>query len=200
MTTAAVMDRRILVSTDSVEDGQQIVRLLKDDFANVRLSSQSERAAADFDLCLPDVLVLAFDKLENAQRYYLGLYRLSRSVHAHPHRTVLLCSKDEVRAAFDLCKKDYFDDYVLHWPHAHDGRRLSMSVWIASMFPLALASHRPLLPSAVVTPRSAPSSINARSSPTCPLALASRKGVIRSHPRCSFGSAPLRRGEAASRR
>ncbi|HEX7440209.1 MAG TPA: response regulator, partial [Caldimonas sp.] len=131
MTTTSAAGPRILVSTDSVEDGQQIVRLLKDDFANVQLSFQPERAAADFEECLPDVLVLAFDKLENAHRYYLGLYRLGRSVHAHPHRTVLLCTKDEVQAAFELCKKDYFDDYVLHWPHAHDGRRLSMSVWIA---------------------------------------------------------------------
>jgi CheY-like chemotaxis protein len=131
MTTTAAAGPRILVSSDSVEDGQQVVRLLKDDFANVRLSIQPERAAADFEACLPDVLVLAFDKLENAHRYYLGLYRLGRSVHAHPHRTVLLCSKHEVQAAFELCKKDYFDDYVLHWPHAHDGRRLSMSVWVA---------------------------------------------------------------------
>lgn len=131
MTRTAAAGPRILVSTDSVEDGQQIVRLLKDDFANLRLSTEPARAAADFEEYLPDVLVLAFDRLENAQRYYLGLYRLGRSAHAHPHRTVLLCSKDEVPVAFDLCKKEYFDDYVLHWPHAYDGRRLSMSVWIA---------------------------------------------------------------------
>jgi len=131
MRTTSAAGQRILVSTDSVADGEQIVRLLKDDFANVKLSAQPERATADFEECSPDVLVLAFDKLENAQRYYLGLYRLSSAIHAHPHRTVLLCSKDEVQAAFELCKKDYFDDYVLYWPHAHDGRRLSMSVWIA---------------------------------------------------------------------
>ncbi len=131
MTTNEVTRQRILVATDNVDDGQQIVRLLKDDFANVQLSSQPERAAKDFEAFLPNVLVLAFDKLDHAQRYYLGLYRHGRSVHAHPHRTIVLCSKDEVRAAFELCKKDYFDDYVLHWPHAQDGRRLSMSVWIA---------------------------------------------------------------------
>ena len=124
MTTTATAGPRILVSSDSAEDGQHVVRLLKDDFANVQLSSQPQRAVADFEACLPDVLVLAFDKLENAHRYYLGLYRLGQSVHAQPHRTVLLCSKDEVQAAFELCKEDYFDDYVLHWPHAHDGRRL----------------------------------------------------------------------------
>ena len=49
----------------------------------------------------------------------------------HPHRTVILCSKDEVQAVFDLCKKAYFDDYVLYWPHSHDGPRLAMSLWIA---------------------------------------------------------------------
>ena len=68
MTTTAAAGPRILVSTDSVEDGQQIVRLLKDDFANVQLSIKPERATADFEESLPDVLVLAFDKLENAHR------------------------------------------------------------------------------------------------------------------------------------
>lgn len=26
---------------------------------------------------------------------------------------------------------NYFDDYVLYWPHSHDGPRLAMSLWIA---------------------------------------------------------------------
>lgn len=44
------------------------------------------------------------------------------------HRTVILGSKDEVSAVFELCKKEYFDDYVLYWPHTHDGSRLALSI------------------------------------------------------------------------
>ncbi|MDP3223015.1 MAG: response regulator [Rubrivivax sp.] len=70
------------------------------------------------------VLVLAFDSLDKAQGYYLGLYRLGRVLQQHAHRTVILCNRDEVQAVFDLCKKACFDDYVLYWPHSHDGPRL----------------------------------------------------------------------------
>jgi CheY-like chemotaxis protein len=80
---------------------------------------------------MPDVVVFAFDALDKSQQYYLGLLRMSKVAHAHPHRTVILCGKEELNAVFDLCKKEYFDDYVLHWPQAHDGRRLVMSVWNA---------------------------------------------------------------------
>ena len=120
-----------MVASDSFEDARMIARQLAEVFEDVRLSSDPEKAVADFDACKPEVLVLGFDTLEKAERYYLGLYRLSAGAIQNSHRTVLLCSKDEVRAAFELCKKDYFDDYVLFWPQSYDGHRLAMSVWSA---------------------------------------------------------------------
>ncbi|MCK7494926.1 MAG: EAL domain-containing response regulator [Comamonadaceae bacterium] len=57
--------------------------------------------------------------------------------------TVILCNKEEVRAVFDLCKKAYFDDYVLYWPHSQDGTRLAMSVWNACR---EMSSARPGVP------------------------------------------------------
>lgn len=127
----ATPEARILVASDNVDDAQQIQRQLKRDFANVQLSTDADRSLEDFEKHAPDVLVLAFDRLDKAQRYYLGLYRLGVAQQQHPHRTVILCSKDEVQAVFELCKKAYFDDYVLYWPHSHDGPRLAMSLWIA---------------------------------------------------------------------
>jgi CheY-like chemotaxis protein len=47
------------------------------------------------------------------------------------HRTLLLCDKDSVRRAFDLCMQEVFDDYVLFWPMVHDAKRLAMSVHLA---------------------------------------------------------------------
>jgi CheY-like chemotaxis protein len=122
---------KVLVASQNVDDAQQIGRQLAADFANVRLSTDSDCFLRDFEHHRPDVLVLAFDRLDEAQRYYLGLYRLGGEFQLNPHRTVILCSKDEVQAVFALCKQAYFDDYVLYWPHSHDGQRLAMSVWNA---------------------------------------------------------------------
>jgi hypothetical protein len=49
----------------------------------------------------------------------------------HSHRTIILCSQDEVQAVFELRKKACFDHYVLYWPYSHDGPRLAMSLWNA---------------------------------------------------------------------
>lgn len=136
---------RVLVATDHVNEAVQIVRMLKDDFDHVQASTVREHAVQDFDSYGTDVLVLAFDRLEKAQRHYLGLYRHGDAAQRRPHRTIVLCTKDEVRAAFDLCRGEYFDDYVLFWPHTYDAHRLSMSVWIASRdLRAAQADHKPV--------------------------------------------------------
>ncbi len=136
-------DAKILVASDNADDARQIQRQLKADFTHVQLSTDADRCLEDFEQHAPDVLVLAFDRLDKAQRYYLGLYRLGGAQQQHPHRTVILCSKDEVQAVFELCKKAYFDDYVLYWPHSHDGPRLAMSLWIACR---EMTSLRPEVP------------------------------------------------------
>ncbi len=127
----ATSDAKVLVASDNADDARQVQLQLKTDFNQVHLSTDDDRHVADFERCAPDVLVLAFDRLDKAQRYYLGLYRLGGALQQHPHRTVILCAQDEVQAVFKLCKQAYFDDYVLYWPHTHDGPRLAMSVWIA---------------------------------------------------------------------
>lgn len=120
---------RVLVATDNLDDAKQILHLLEDEFEQLHASTNPAMAARDFESFEPDVLVLAFDTLEKAQRYYLGLYRASQMLR--PHRTVILCSNSEVGAVVELCKKEYFDDYVLFWPLTHDGLRLGMGVWNA---------------------------------------------------------------------
>lgn len=123
---------RVLVATDQVHEAAQILRVLEGDFEHVQSSTIRERAVEDFESFRPHVLVLAFDRLEKAQRHCLGLYRLASPSQRHPHRTIVLCGKDEVRAAYDLCRDEYFDDYVVFWPHTFDAYRLAMSIRIAS--------------------------------------------------------------------
>lgn len=121
----------ILIASDDSSDAVLIKQLLSVEFSRIYTSTVADKAVADFELRQPDVLVLAFKALENAERYYLGLYRMSKKIQAHPHRTVILCNKDNVKRVSDLCMKQYFDDYILFWPMNHDAPRLPMSVHLA---------------------------------------------------------------------
>lgn len=118
----------ILIATDNVTDAELIKKHLEVEFENVAISTDPDRAVADFESHRPDVLMLAFNNLGKSERYYLELYRCSRKIHLQPHRTVILCNKDEVKHVYELCKKELFDDYILFWPMTHDTTRLPMAV------------------------------------------------------------------------
>jgi CheY-like chemotaxis protein len=124
----ATRSARILVATDSISDADLVRKLLSEEFDNVSISTDPDRSVEDFERRRPEVLLLAFNTLEKAERYYLGLYRRGTMVHALPHRTVILCNKDDVRRVYELCRKEYFDDYILFWPMTHDAPRLLMTV------------------------------------------------------------------------
>ncbi len=120
--------RPILVATEVASDAELVRKLLADEFDHVSVSTDPDRSVEDFERLKPEVLVLAFNTLEKAERYTLGLYRLGTQAQAIPHRTVLLCGKDELRRAYELCRRQYFDVYVLFWPATHDAPRLPMAV------------------------------------------------------------------------
>jgi len=134
---------KILIATDVVTDAALVKDMLNEEFIHVFTSTDPERAVADFEQHQPDVLVLALQELEKSERYYLGLYRLSQAVHQHPHRTVILCGKDEVKRVYQLCMKDFFDDYVLFWPMTYDSSRLLMSLHSALRDLASLKSSGP---------------------------------------------------------
>ncbi len=121
-------NRPIMIVTDVVTDAELVRDLLKDEFENLVLSTDSDRIVKDFEKHCPGLIILAFNKLEKAELYYLGLYRLSKKVHKVPHRTLLLCNKSDLKPVYALCKKAYFDDFVLFWPPPNDPYRLPFSV------------------------------------------------------------------------
>ncbi|MEO8524671.1 MAG: response regulator [Caldimonas sp.] len=141
--TTDVRALQILVAGDNVDDVEQIRGVLAREFKAVEVSTHPDREVADFDRAKPKVVVLAFKEIGKAQQYYLRVLRHSALAHGHPHRTVLVCGKDDLRLAFELCKKESFDDYVLYWPQAYDGYRLAMSVWIACRDLAAPATRGP---------------------------------------------------------
>jgi len=121
-------EAKVLIATDDANDAGLVKKLLKDEFEQVFVSTDPERHVQDFEKHRPDVLILAFKALEQSERYYLGLYRLSKLVHSIPHRTLILCDKNDLQRVYKLCKKEYFDDYILFWPMTHDAPRLPMAV------------------------------------------------------------------------
>ena len=131
MNTPKHTSAKILIATDIIPDATLVRDMLIGEFDHVFISTDPARVVEDFELHRPDVLILAFNELEKSERYYLGLYRLCKAVHQHPHRTVILCNKDEVKRVYELCMKDFFDDYVLFWPMTYDTSRLQMSVHYA---------------------------------------------------------------------
>ena len=134
----------ILIASDDSGDAEIVRKLLSNDFPHVLTSTVEDKAVEHFDKHRPSVLVLAFKRLEHAQRFSLGLYRMSRTIQGHPHRTVILCNKDDVKTVADLCLKRYFDDYILFWPMNYDAPRLTMSVHLALR---ALNEHKEAGPS-----------------------------------------------------
>jgi len=126
------LDIRILVISQSTADAEQICSQLLDEFDHVFRSVDEASFVTDFDKYEPDVIVLAFKQLEHAERCYLGLYRQSAKAHQRPHRTIVLCDKDSVRRAYNLCSRAYFDDYVMYWPMVFDSSRLAMSIIVAA--------------------------------------------------------------------
>ena len=133
----------VLVSSDDPADAEMVRKSLANDFPSVQTSIEADRFIVDFDRSQPDVLVLAFNTLSKAEQYYLELYRHSATAHQHPHRTIILCSKDELRRVYELCRRDTFDDYVLYWPMVHDASRLAMSVHIALRELAHVRANRP---------------------------------------------------------
>jgi CheY-like chemotaxis protein len=131
MNTPHDTESRILVASTSGADARLVVDALQEDFAYVKLSTGPERAAADFERHQPHLLVLAFKHIGDAERYYLGLYRLSEKIHVTPHRTLILCALSEASQAFDLCRRRYFDDYVVFWPATYDPYRVRMAAALA---------------------------------------------------------------------
>ena len=110
----------ILIASNSATDATLVKKLLNDEFEHVFMSTHPDEAPEDFDRTQPDVLILAFGSLEKSKRYNLGLFRQSKEIHRKPHRTIILCNKEEVQRAYELCRDEIFDDYILFWPQAHD--------------------------------------------------------------------------------
>jgi CheY-like chemotaxis protein len=118
----------VLIAGDAIADVNLVRELLAEEYPNIMVSTDPDRASTDFTNHRPRVLVLAFKTLSKAEDHYLGLYRNTPLLQYCPHGTVVLCTKDDVPRAYELCTNGRFDDYVHFWPMSFDAPRLHMAI------------------------------------------------------------------------
>lgn len=145
MTANKKLPVTIMVATDDKADATIIQNQLQLEFEHLIMALDEDSRIDTFDEQLPDVLVLAFKSLKRSEQFYLELYRQSAKIHLQPHRTVVLCSKQGVHDAYELCRREVFDDYIMFWPMTHDAPRLRMSVHNALREQRALKRTAPAL-------------------------------------------------------
>jgi PleD family two-component response regulator len=121
----------ILILGESSADTEVVSSVLRLEYQNLRTCSDPEAYCPIFDKVRPRVLVLSFKSLDTCESVYLNLHRRSAVLQGLVHKTVVLCSKEQVNQAYKLCHEGVFDDYVLFWPLVHDVKRLPMSVHLA---------------------------------------------------------------------
>lgn len=133
--TRARDDHCILVVSETFGDAELVQRLLSFEYADVRISTDPLRRAEEFDRSRPRVLVLVFNSIDKAERCSGELKAQSETARRGRHRTLVLCTREEVQRSYDLCKLGIFDDYVLFWPLTHDTPRLLLAVRHAIQHP-----------------------------------------------------------------
>jgi CheY-like chemotaxis protein len=131
MPAAEAMKRplSVLLVAEDVQDATLLGEILEDEFQSINLLV--ERATASMPTTphtVPDVLLLAFRTLTAAEEFYLGFYRHAAGAEVGRLETIVLCSQEEVRHAYHLCRRGLFDDYVVFWPAGVDLTRLAMAV------------------------------------------------------------------------
>ena len=120
-------DRQILVVSDSADELNDIQRLLNWEFGTLLKAHGEEEGLRLFKQHHPALLMLAFQHVEKADRFYLSLYRYDAEIHAVPHQTLLLCRGNESSKAYQLCQDGTINDYVADRP-LYDLFRLRLSV------------------------------------------------------------------------
>lgn len=120
-------ERPILIVSDDAEELRAVRDLLQNDCPNLFGADNEDTGLRLFAEREPALLVLVFQELEGAERFYLMLYRQCANIREIAHQTLLLCKSNESEAAFSLCRSNTFDDYLINRP-MHDPYRLRLAV------------------------------------------------------------------------
>jgi len=130
MTPAAPRASAIRIASSDPHEAELVRSLLEDEFANVGVTLTDDGVIPAGDEALIfGVLILVYRHLAAAEQAYIGLLRGAGVGGKSMHRSVVLCSREEVADAYVLCRRGLFDDYVVFWPAGSDIKRLQMAVY-----------------------------------------------------------------------
>ena len=120
----------VLIVSDVATEVTLVKSLLEDSFDSVLAAIDTDAIPGAFQDSKASVLVLAYRDLQRGAKFYQDQYRQSTELQTplHPHRTIALCDRRDVRVAYDLCSTGRLDDYVQFWPTTYDAPRLLVSV------------------------------------------------------------------------
>jgi CheY-like chemotaxis protein len=125
--TMPAKNNGILIVTQSSEEGHTIKKMLTGDMGESWCADTDEEGVKLFIEKRPTVLILSFEEISKAELFYLTLHRQCAQIQEIPHQSILLCSNKEAEAAFELCRKNIFDDYVVNRP-LYDPFRILQSI------------------------------------------------------------------------
>lgn len=138
-------EQSILVIGDERELTEDVCSQLAQGTYKVAVVYGVEEALKSIEAGIPDILVFASASIVDTERIYLEILRKAVEFQAISHYTIVTCKGTEVEIAYDLCKRNVFDDYVVVRP-LYDRHRLSIAVQQAirlrmGMEQLAEVSH-----------------------------------------------------------
>ncbi len=120
-------DKHILIVSDSADELRAVHELMTADLGGCWSTDNEAAGLLLFQEHRPSVLILSFQEIEKAERFYLTLYRQCPQMQEIPHQTLLLCKNTEAESAYALCMSGTVDDYVVNRP-LYDPFRLRLSV------------------------------------------------------------------------
>ncbi|MBC8211952.1 MAG: response regulator [Gammaproteobacteria bacterium] len=117
---------QLLIVSDQKDDLDTIVRQVASSFTQYHVAADDAKGIQLFDKFLPEIILVCLQDIEHSQRFYLGLYRASEKIKHSPHQSILLCKTTESNAAYEICVRGVFDDYVV-FNSPYDVHRLKLS-------------------------------------------------------------------------
>lgn len=103
---------------------------IRQDFDGVEFAEDEQQAMDIIDSIESVVLVESCVDIAQAEHLQLSLLRHCGRLHALPHQTLLLCGKNETKAAYEACVKQIFDNYALDKP-IYDVHRIYLAIFQA---------------------------------------------------------------------
>lgn len=106
----------ILLVTHQLEEIKHLCSMIKRHFPFFFVAKSEQEAISIITEKQIDVLILGLDTLQENEVFYLHLLSAKKQIDKIIFRKIVLCSKEDLKEAFNLCSKDIFDDYYLIRP------------------------------------------------------------------------------------